>query len=101
MKILRTTLHDPDRFHFVADSLSPIGTLDAIFVMYRRFMIGLIKDQTTVMLGIVLTGLEETLMRCTMVHRDKLFSWMEGNDELDEDGKLLQRRIWATSAFYG
>ena len=69
-------------------------------------MIGLIKDQTTVMLGIVITGLEETVMRCTMVERDRLFNWIRGRgiedeEELDEDSKLLQRRIWATSAFSG
>ena len=64
-------------------------------------MIGLIKDQTTVMLGIVITGLEETFIRCTMVHRDELFRWLDGKDDLDADGKLLQRRIWATSAFNG
>ena len=56
-----------------------------------------ITDPTVAMLAIVLTGLEEVVMRSTMVHRDRLFRWLEGLPELTEDEEELQRRLWSAS----
>ena len=57
----------------------------------------MITDPTVAMLAIVLTGLEEVVMRSTMVHRDRLFRWLEGLPELTEDEEELQRRLWSAS----
>ena len=56
-----------------------------------------IADPTVVMLAIVLTGLEEILMRSTMVQRDDFFRWLQGLPELTEEEEELQRRLWSAS----
>ena len=56
-----------------------------------------ITDPTVVMLAIVLTGLEEILVRSTMVQRDDFFRWLQGLPELTEDEEELQRRLWSAS----
>ena len=38
--LLRKTMHDPKRMHFALASLGAASYLDAIFIMYRRFMLG-------------------------------------------------------------
>ena len=58
---------------------------------------GVIKDPTTVMLAIVLTGLEEVIMRSTMVERDNFFRWLQGLPEPTEDELKLQQRMWSAS----
>ena len=57
----------------------------------------MITDPTTVMLAIILTGLEEILVRSTMVQRDGFFRWLQGLPELTEDEEELQRRLWSAS----
>ena len=57
----------------------------------------MIKDPTTVMLAIVLTGLEEVVMRSTMVRRDNFFRWLQGLGEPTEDELKLQQRMWSAS----
>ena len=62
---------------------------------------GVIKDPTTVMLAIVLTGLEEVVMRSTMVYRDNLFRWLQGLPERTEDELKLEYRMWSASTAMG
>ena len=57
----------------------------------------MITDPTVAMLAIVLTGLEEILMRSTMVQRDDFFRWFQGLPELTEEEEELQRRLWSAS----
>ena len=38
--LLRKTVNDPKRMHFALASLGVANYLDAIFIMYRRFMLG-------------------------------------------------------------
>ena len=57
----------------------------------------MIKDPTAVMLAIVLTGLEEVVMRSTMVERDNFFRWLQGLPEPTEDELKLQQRMWSAS----
>ena len=38
--LLRKTVDDPKRMHFALASLGTASFLDAIFIMYRRFMLG-------------------------------------------------------------
>ena len=49
------------------------------------------------MFAIVLTGLEEVVMRSTMVERDMFFRWLQGLPDLTEDEEELQRRLWSAS----
>ena len=37
--LLRKTVNDPKRMHFALASLGAASFLDAIFIMYRRFML--------------------------------------------------------------
>ena len=62
---------------------------------------GVIKDPTTVMLAIVLTGLEEVVMRSTMVYRDNLFRWLQGLPERTENELKLEYRMWSASTAMG
>ena len=50
------------------------------------------------MLAIVLTGLEEVVMRSTMAQRDNFFRWLQGLPEPTEDELKLQQRMWSASA---
>ena len=59
--------------------------------------LSVIMDPTVAILAIVLTGLEEVVMRSTMVKRDTLFRWLQGLPELTEDEEELQRRLWSAS----
>ena len=83
--------------HFAMAALGGAHQLEAIFIMYRRMMLGIIKDPSTVMLAIVLTGLEEVIVRSTMVHRDRFFRWLQGLPDPTEEELLLERRFWAAS----
>ena len=49
------------------------------------------------MLAIVLTGLEEVIMRSTMVERDNFFRWVQGLPEPTGDELKLERRMWSAS----
>ena len=53
------------------------------------------------MLAIVLTGLEEVIMRSTMVYRDNLFRWLQGLPERTEDELKLEYRMWSASTAMG
>tara|TARA_A100001015_G_C15020250_1_gene727606 strand:+ start:896 stop:1177 length:282 start_codon:yes stop_codon:yes gene_type:complete len=53
------------------------------------------------MLAIVLTGLEEVVMRSTMVYRDNLFRWLQGLPERTEDELKLEYRMWSASTAMG
>ena len=49
------------------------------------------------MFAIVLTGLEEVIVRSTMAERDMFFRWLQGLPDLTEDEEELQRRLWSAS----
>ena len=49
------------------------------------------------MLAIVLTGLEEVVMRSTMVYRDNFFRWLQGLSDPTVDELNLQCRMWSAS----
>ena len=95
--LLRKTVNDPRRKHFAVSALGAAHQLEAVFIMYRRLMLGVIRDPTVVMLAIVLTGLEEVIMRSTMVQRDFFFKWLFGLPEPTEEELKLEKRFWAAS----
>ena len=60
-------------------------------------MLGIIRDPTTVMFAIVLTGFEEVLLRSSMVMRDNFLRKIQGSPDLSEKEKAIQVRQWAAS----
>ena len=66
------------------------------YIQDRRFMLGIIKDPQLLMAAIALTGLEEFLLRTTMVWRDKWFRRFNGLEEPSAEERILQTRIWAS-----
>ena len=50
------------------------------------------------MAAIVITGLEEALVRCTMVQRDKWAREQEGKGDPTEAEEKIQRKLWAASS---
>ena len=54
-------------------------------------MLGVIVDPTVVVLALIITGLEEALMRCTMVHRDNFMRWLLGKKDPTSEEQALER----------
>ena len=61
-------------------------------------MLGVIVDPTAVVLALIITGLEEALMRCTIVHRDNFMRWLLGKKEATLEEQEMEREIWALSS---
>ena len=78
-------------------SHSAAHLLEAVFIMYRRLMLGIIREPLMVMLAVVVTAFEEVAVRATMVYRDNFFRWLQGLPEPTAEEKELQLRLWATS----
>ena len=62
-------LNDTKRHYFALSMMGGAFALEHIFVMYRRCMLGSMRDPSAVVLAIVLTALEEAILRSTMVYR--------------------------------
>ena len=62
-------MNDPKRHYFALVAMNAAFGLEGIFVMYRRCMLGSMRDPSAVVLAIVLTALEEAILRSTMVYR--------------------------------
>ena len=84
----------PRAYAFLESCRTPF-LIEAVFIHYRRSMLGIIKDPTAQMLALVITGLEEALMRCTMMSRDSFMRWLLGTDDLSKEQQELEREIWA------
>ena len=67
--------------------------------MYRRMMLGCIHDPMIILLAIIVTGLEEVAVRCTMVQRDRFFDPEIANEDAAE--LAWRRKVWATAAAMG
>ena len=57
-------------------------------------MLGAMQDPTAIVLAIVLTALEEAILRSTMVARDTYFRELLGLPELSDAELSYQRKIW-------
>ena len=93
--------NDPDREYWALKMISPSSALEDIMVMQRRMMLGAMRDPTASVLTIVVTGLEEALVRCTMVYRDELWDWFTGKPEPTESEIKAKRLVQAASAAAG
>ena len=93
--------NDPDREYHALRSIMMPSLLEEIMVMQRRMMLGAMRDPTASVLTIVVTGLEEALVRCTMVYRDEVWDWFTGKPEPNESEIKAKRLVQAASAAAG
>ena len=61
-------------------------------------MLGAMRDPTTTILAVVLTGIEEAVMRCTMAARDDLWDWLTGAEKPAGARLAWRRLVQAASA---
>ena len=66
---LKLVIDNPKRHYFAMQAMNSAFVLEHIFVMYRRCMLGAMRDPSAIMFAIVLTALEEAVLRSTMVYR--------------------------------
>ena len=93
--------NDPDREYWTLRSIADASILEEIMVMQRRMMLGAMRDPTASVLTIVVTGLEEALVRCTMVYRDEFWDWITGKTEPTESEIKTKRLVQAASTANG
>ena len=93
--------NDPDREYHALRSLATSTLLEEVMVMQRRMMLGAMRDPTACVLSIVVTGLEEAVVRCTMVYRDEFWDWITGKTEPTESEIKTKRLVQAASAATG
>ena len=72
--------------------------LEGLFVLYRRIMLGAIRNPSVAVAACILTALEEALLRSTMVYRDNLFSRLLGQKEPNVAELILKRKIWSAAS---
>ena len=66
--------------------------------MYRRMMLGAMRSPTATILTIIVTSIEEAIVRCTMVYRDALWDWMTGAEEATGTKLEWKRLVQSASA---
>ena len=93
--------NDPDREYWALKSIATVSGLEEVMVMQRRMMLGAMRDPTASVLTIVVTGLEEALVRCTIVYRDDFWDWITGKAEPTESEIKTKRLVQAASAANG
>ena len=93
--------NDPDREYWALRSLTTSSFLEEMMVMQRRMMLGGMRDPSATVLTIVVTGLEECLVRCTMVYRDELWDWITGKLASTESEIKTKRLVQSASTATG
>ena len=93
--------NDPDREYWALRSITTPSFLEEMMVMQRRMMLGAMRDPTATVLTIVVTALEEAVVRCTMVYRDEFYNWIAGRSEQTESEIKVERLVQAASAANG
>ena len=93
--------NDPDREYWALKSIAMPSLLEEIMVMQRRMMLGAMRDPTASVLTIVVTGLEEAFVRCTMVYRDEFWDWFTGKADPTESEIKTKRLVQAASTANG
>ena len=93
--------NSPDHEYWALRCIGNPSHLEEVMVMQRRMMLGGMRDPTATVLSIVVTGLEEALVRCTMVYRDELWDWVTGRPKPTEAKLKGKKLIQAASAACG
>ena len=91
-------IDDPDREHFALRSLALASLLEECLTLFRRLMLGAMRSPTTTMLAVVVTGLEEAVLRCTISARDDLWDWFTGAEKPTSARLAWRRLVQAASA---
>ena len=90
-------MHDPKFKHHALQSIAGASLFEEMLVLQRRMMLGGMRDPTATLLSIVVTGLEEAIVRCTMVYRDELWDWFTSQPEPSENEKKWKKLLQAAS----
>ena len=93
--------NDPDREYWALKMLATPSLIEEVMVMQRRMMLGAMRDPTASVLTVVVTGLEEALVRSTMVYRDEFWDWATGKAEPTESEIKTKRLVQAASTANG
>ena len=92
---------ESEREHHALRSIANSSNLENMMVMQRRMMLGAMRDPIASTLAIVVNGMEEAIVRCTMVYRDQLWDWAIGKPEPTEAEVKRIRLVQAASAANG
>ena len=85
--------NDPNRNYILLNQTTSTAMLEEVMSIQRRMMLGCMRDPTATVLTIVMTGLEEALVRCTMVYRDELWDWFTGRSKPTE-AEMKHKRLF-------
>ena len=67
-------------------------------VMIRRFLLTGIGSTAVTTLAVIMTGVEETFFRATLVQRDELFTRLFVGEKTVTEAQLARKRkLWASS----
>ena len=91
-------LKDPRRHYLLLEKMSLSFLVETTLVMYRRGMLGAIRNPTVAVTACILTSFEEALLRSTMVYRDTFFAKLLGKPEPSVAEVVVQRKIWSAAS---
>ena len=94
-------INDPERKYWALRSIGTPSLLEEIMVVQRRMMLGAMHDPVASILTVAVTGIEEAVMRCTMVYRDQFWDWVTGQAEPTAAELSWIRLVQAASAASG
>ena len=84
-------------YHFLR-KLHSAFLLESMFVLYRRIMLGAIRNPSVAVAACIFTALEEALFRSTMVYRDTFVAKLLGKPEPTAAEVIVQRKIWSAAS---
>ena len=84
----------PEYHYYPLSLMGAPFLLEKIFALYRRTLLGAIKDPTAVLVAISITAIEEAIARSTMVLRDTWLNKILGRPEMTDAQVAMQRKIW-------
>ena len=93
--------NQPGREYWTLLYVGEGSVTEELMVMQRRMMVGGMRDPTATVVTIVVTGLEEAFVRCTMVYRDELWDWIISRPEPDEAKLRTKRLVQSANAANG
>ena len=91
-------LKDPRMHYQLLAQLHGAFELEMVFVMYRRTMLGAIRNPTMAVAACIFTALEEALLRSTMVYRDTFIAKLLRKPEPTAAEVIVQRKIWSAAS---
>ena len=91
-------LKEPKLHYHLLAKVSVTFLLEAVFVMYRRIMLGAIRNPSVAVAACIFTALEEALFRSTMVYRDTFIAKLLSKPEPTAAEVIVQRKIWSAAS---